>query len=209
MRYRLILGALAAFAVSACADAVVQPQAADIEARAMIEPIDRPIDEQPCIDIDCNPEPDPCAYGCYEPPTIPPFDPPPAPFDRAEVPLIYGGFGWQTQSCNQIAHVKIAFSNDVVRGTTLYVGGVVVKGAYSNVYFYDVNGNLVKTHATQRAHDNCVIYHEPETISTWDLNPGYYYVYASYWSLANYGYESTYGSPTGIVGRKIATIRIR
>ena len=82
-------------------------------------------------------------------------------------------------------------------------------GAYSNVYFYDVNGQLVKTHATQRARDNCVIHHEPEAISTWDLAPGYYYIYASYWSLVNYGYESTYGWPTGIVGRKIATIRIR
>ena len=125
------------------------------------------------------------------------------------MPLIYGGFNWQTQSCNQIAHVKIAFTNDLYAGGILYVAGVVVRGAYSNVYFYDVNGNLVKTHATQRARDNCVIHHEPEAISTYGMAPGYYYVYASYWSLTNYGYESTYGWPTGIVGRKIATIRIR
>jgi hypothetical protein len=39
--------------------------------------------------------------------------------------------------------------------------------------------------------------------------PGYYYVYASYWSLFNYGYEPTYGWPTGVTGRHIATIRIR
>ena len=215
MRYRLILSALAAISfaggLSACADAVVQPQTADeIQVRNLIEEQIAPIDEQPCLDINCGePEPDPCAYGCYTPTPIPPFDPPPAPYRTADVPLIYGGFGWQTQSCNQIAHVKIAFSNDVVQGTTLYVAGVVVKGAYSNVYFYDASGNLVKTHATQRARDNCVIHHEPEAFSTWDLAPGYYYVYASYWSLTNYGYESTYGSPTGIVGRLIATIRIR
>ena len=208
MRYRLILGALAAFAVTACADAVVQPQPAEeIQVRKMAIDEPQPID-QPCVDI-CEPDPDPCAYGCYTPEPIPPFDPPPAPYRTADVPLIYGGFNWQTQSCNQVAHVKLAFSNDVVRGTTLYVGGVVVKGAYSNVYIYDVNGNLVKTHATQRAHDNCVIYHEPETISTYDLAPGYYYAYASYWSLVNYGYESTYGWPTGIVGRLISTFRVR
>jgi hypothetical protein len=211
MPYRLILGALVAFSLSACADAVVQPQIAEeVQARSMIEPIDgpiidQPVDPDPCVD--CNP--DPCANGCYTPEPIPPFDPPAAPYRTADVPLIYGGFNWQYQSCNQIPHVGIAFSNDVTRGTTLYVGGVVVKGAYSNVYFYDVNGNLVKTHATARAHDNCVIYHEPEAISTWDLNPGYYYVYASYWSLTNGGYESTYGYPTGIVGRLIATIRVR
>ncbi|HEU0051602.1 MAG TPA: hypothetical protein VFQ39_00450, partial [Longimicrobium sp.] len=148
--------------------------------------------------------------GPTEPPqTYPPFDPPARPFETADVPVIYGGFNWQTQSCNQIAHVKIAFSNDVYQGTTLYVGGVVVKGSYANVYFYDVSGNLVMTHATQRARDNCVIHHEPEAFSTWGLSPGYYYVYASYWTLTNYGYESTYGWPTAVVGRHIATLRIR
>jgi hypothetical protein len=208
MRYRPIRLAAAILSLAAfwgCSDAVVQPQLeTEPQARALAqEPIyEEPID--PCYD--CNPEP---CYDCPEPEPIPPFNPPPRPYETADVPLIYGGFNWQTLSCNQIAHVKIAFSNDVVRGTTLYVGGVVVRGAYSNVYFYDVNGQLVKTHATQRARDNCVIHHEPEAISTWDLTPGYYYIYASYWSLVNYGYESTYGWPTGIVGRHIATIRIR
>lgn len=130
-----------------------QASADDIEAGGLmsepmieqpIEPIE-PVD--PCYgSIDCCVD---CCADCTPTgPAIPPFDPPPAPFARADVPLIYGGFNWQTQTCNQIAHVKIAFSNDVVRGTTLYVGGVVVKGSYSNVYFYDVNGQLVKTHTT-------------------------------------------------------------
>lgn len=224
MKHRILL-ALAALSfsavLSACGDTVTQPQAHDAQASAVAyEPID-PVD--PCtyntysgtesgVYSDCNPDPCPDCYPCPDcptQPTIPPFDPPPAPYTTADVPLIYGGFNWQTQSCNQIAHVKIAFSNDVPQGTTLYVGGVVVRGAYSNIYFYDVNGNLVKTKYTQRARDNCVIHHEPEAFSTWDLAPGYYYVYASYWSLTNYGYESTYGWPTGITGRHIATIRIR
>lgn len=213
MRHRITIAAAVlsfSFCLAGCDNPVSEPlvSADGVEARgAMYEPmIEEPID--PCYDqIDCCVE---CCYDCPpQQPQIPPFDPPPAPFATAEVPLIYGGFNWQTQTCNQVAHVKIAFGNDVPRGTTLYVGGVVVKGSYSNVYFYDVNGQLVKTHATQRARDNCVIHHEPEAIGTWDLAPGYYYVYASYWSLTSYGYESTYGYPTGIVGRKIATIRIR
>src|SRR5215212_12028801 len=75
MRYRLILGALAAFAVTACADAVVQPQPAEeIQVRKMAIDEPQPID-QPCVDV-CEPDPDPCAYGCYTPEPIPPFDPP-------------------------------------------------------------------------------------------------------------------------------------
>jgi hypothetical protein len=38
--------------------------------------------------------------------------------------------------------------------------------------FYDADGNWITQHVTQPAHDNCVVYHEPEWFSTWRLPVG-------------------------------------
>lgn len=142
--------------------------------------------------------------------TTEPFNPPPRPFFFAsDLPVIFGGFDNVYQRCEQIPHVGIAFSNDVTRGTVLYAWGVSVRDSRANFGFYNQFGQRVKTHATQPTRDNCVIHHEPEEIGTWDLAPGYYYVYSSYWSLSTTNIDSFEGDPFAHQGRYITTIRIR
>jgi len=116
---------------------------------------------------------------------IPPFQPPPPPFQVVlGVPLYGDNVNLnEIYHCEQAAHVGIAFSHDVVRGTVLYAYGVTVPHTKATFAIYHSSGGLVKTHVTDISHDNCVIAHEPETITTSDLIPGYYFIYASYWSM--------------------------
>jgi hypothetical protein len=146
-------------------------------------------------------------------PTVPPFNPPfrPLVFDPnltlyAEMTDHRSG-----QSCGQVPHVYLAFSNDVTPGTPLYAAGVVVAGSRINFGFYTPMGQLVMTHLTQPAHSNCVVYHEPEVVNTAALAPGYYFVYASYWTLSTTGgtYETSYGAPVGKRGAYVTVIRIQ
>ena len=126
------------------------------------------------------------------------------------LPAGLGGFSLAPQSCLQIPHVSISFSNDVVRGTTLYFRGVVVPKSVANFAIYNQSGQLVKSHITQGARDNCVIHHEPEAFSTWGFAPGYYYVYASYWSLSwTPPFDNFSGLPFSHHGRFIQALRIR
>lgn len=127
------------------------------------------------------------------------------------VPIWEGGV-YQAQSyrCNQDLHVRVAFSNDVVRGTYLYPTGVVVPSSKANFHIYNQNFQLVKTHLTHYSHDNCVIQHEDEAMSTADLAPGIYYVYASYWYLTDTSlipYRTGY--PSEAMNRYVTTLRIR
>jgi len=148
--------------------------------------------------------------GTYTPP--PPFNPPPPPYYTApNLPAYYTyNDGWQ--SCNQVAHVWVGGGSDVTRGTTLYGAGVSVPTSRVHFGFYDAAGTLVKTHVSQEVRSNCVLHHEPEAISTWDLAPGYYYIYASYWGLSptlNPIYFDLYGYGTYRQGAYISPLRIR
>ncbi len=149
--------------------------------------------------------------GTPAPPPAP-FNPPPRPYFYAPNLTLYGQMSSTGyQHCGQVAHAYVAFSNDVFQGTPLYPSGVVNAGSRINFGFYDVAGNLVKLHLTQPARSNCVVHHEPEVIYNWDLAPGYYYVYASYWGLSTTGgvYDSLDGWPVGHVGVFITALRIQ
>lgn len=200
----------AAVALAACKDSPLQPRTADTTIRAMpVEPID-PIDPiDPGDGGGGTGGGGTGGGGTTTPP--PPFNPPPAPYFIAPGPALPSGtFSNTWQHCEQIGHVGIAFSNDVTQGTVLFAWGVVVPHSQANFAIYNQAGQLVKTHLTAEAHDNCVIYHEPETIATYDMAPGYYYVYASYWSLsANPPFENFDGYPLGHAGKFVTAIRIR
>jgi len=78
----------------------------------------------------------------------------------------------------------------VAQGSTIYFTGIVDRDTKVNFHVYNAAGQLVMTHLTQPAHDNCVVYHEPEARSTWGLPRGDYYVFASYWSYhTEYAYN--------------------
>lgn len=116
---------------------------------------------------------------------VPPFAPPPPPNVPVDVPVSYDGVELGTEAfCYQEPHAFVNFSRDVVRGTPLYPTGIVPENSRANFWFLDEQGQVVKTHLTANAHDNCVIQHEPEAMSTADLAPGYYYVYANFWTVA-------------------------
>ncbi|HEX8832025.1 MAG TPA: hypothetical protein VF705_12705 [Longimicrobium sp.] len=121
---------------------------------------------------------------------VPPFDPPPPPFFVADMPFPAptGGF----YACRQEVHVWFAGgpnldSRDLVRGETVYFTGVVVP--QSPIFFrvYNRFGTLVMEHNTQKSQNNCVVHHEVEGESTAGLNPGYYFVYASYLRIVEGG----------------------
>jgi len=146
----------------------------------------------------------------YVPGTVPPFNPPARPFVFAPMPS--SGFinssTWY--SCGDVPHVWVGPSNDVTRGTTLYPTGVVVKGTVARFNFYSSSGQLVTSHWTKPAQDNCVIHHEPEAMSTAGLAPGYYFVYASYMSMSPAPYsEDREGFMFAWQGRYISALRIR
>jgi len=204
----------ASVALAACKDSPLQPRTPDTTIRAM------PIDELAPIDEGGGDtgggdtgggETGGGTGGGGSPAPPPPFNPPPAPFFIAPGPALpVGSFSNTFQHCNQLGHVGIAFSNDVTQGTVLYAWGVVVPHSRANFAIYNQFGQLIKTHLTDEAHDNCVIHHEPETISTWDMAPGYYYVYASYWTLTNDGFFELFdGWPTGHGGKFVTALRIR
>ena len=144
--------------------------------------------------------------------TIPPFDPPAPPFLFANLPIFATNVNpLFSYSCGQVPHAFTAFSNDFPRGTTIFGTGVVVPHTVANFGIYNVIGQLVKTHLTRPAQDNCVISHEPETIDTSGLVPGYYYVYASFWKLSPNGVDGPFlsGQAIPMPGQLITVMRVR
>ena len=128
--------------------------------------------------------------------TTDPFDPPPAP-QGINVPVTSDGatYPLQEKSCKQVPHLYVVGSSTAMaQGTTIYPAGVVVPGTRANFYIYNAAGQLVKTHLTALATSNCVILQEPEAVSTWDLPPGYYYVYGNFYTLQ---YPDNYGGVFG------------
>lgn len=146
---------------------------------------------------------------------IPPFQPPPAPFPIArELPFDTTGVVPGSQhSCVQYPFVGIAFSHDVTQGTTLFGYGVTSPGTKAVIGIYTPAGGLIRVHTTNASGSNCVIAHEPETISTAGLLPGYYFVYASFYRLTPNGIDTTldydHGIPTAARGHFVTALRIR
>lgn len=145
---------------------------------------------------------------------VDPFNPPASPVGGVNVPVDYYGITNPAvvSSCQQNPHVWVAFSNDVAQGTVLYPNGVVVKNTKAKFYFYNSAGQLAKIWLTQPARDNCVIHYEPEAMSTWDMAPGYYYIYANFFTLPypiQQGAEPVQGYPTEHGTVYLGPMRIR
>jgi hypothetical protein len=144
---------------------------------------------------------------------IPPFNPPPPPFIQApNLPLFAVNVDPLAEySCRQSAHVGITPSNDVPRGTVLFGWGVTVPHTLTNFGIYAANGQLVKTHLSHESHDNCVLNQEPEPITTSDMAPGYYYVYASFWKMSPTGVDGDFlfGYALGASGRFVTAMRVQ
>lgn len=162
----------------------------------------------PICDIDCG---DGGGGGGGVP--VPPFNPParPYPFQAPNLPL-YDPGPPDLVGCQQIPHVWVGDGWDVTQGTVLYGTGVVVPGTRINFGFYTPGGLLVKTKLTAPAGSNCVVAHEPETVTTSDLAPGYYFVYASYHTISTNGVappDAYSGYKTPSSGRYVSVLRVR
>jgi hypothetical protein len=149
-------------------------------------------------------------------PAIPPYNPPPRPFPSAlNLPIDGTGINpLHIYSCRQVAHVGVVAPIDFPRGTPLVAWGVTPSGTKARFGIYSPSGQLVRTHLTQPSHDNCVIYQEPETITTSDLTPGYYFVYASFWKMSPNGVDDPFiqwdnGYPITDIGQFITAIRLQ
>jgi hypothetical protein len=210
---RMVVPALALAAMTAaCEGGVTTPLREPQEIRRMpLEPLD-PIDLGDGGDGGGGGETGGGETGGGTP-TVGPFNPPPRPYLFApNLPVHLAGPGGTWLSCGQITHAYWGFGNDVTRGTVIYVTGVVVPHSRMNWGIYNQAGQLVKTHLTREAGSNCVVAHEPEGVSTADLAPGYYYLYASYNGLSPVGagpWESSGGYAFGIPGKYVGALRVR
>ncbi|MCC7248047.1 MAG: hypothetical protein IT473_05435 [Lysobacter sp.] len=130
-------------------------------------------------------------YPPPPPPFSPPFMLPPVPGQGLPIPL-YNPNSYST--CNQFPHPFVAFTNDLARGSTLYLSGIVAPGTAAFFGFYDQYGQRVDYQMTNAGKSNCVIHHDQNPYDTNRLAPGYYTVYASYISLgAPYTVQCFYG----------------
>lgn len=209
---RVVLAALATtFTLAGCAGDLTTPQRAPSQRAAMV---DCGGPGEPMIDLNCGDPGDGGGIGDPSPPPPPPapYDPPPSPVSGVDVPIDYYGISNPLPSshCLQNTVLYLATGNDVQQGTPLYPAGIVVKNTKAKFYFFNEAGQLVKIHLTQPARDNCVIHQEPEAMSTWDMPPGYYYVYANWWTLAYpYGNGGITGWPIEHGTTFITALRIR
>ncbi len=142
-----------------------------------------------------------------------PFNPPPEPAAQQGFPPYYAYWNaskWY--SCGQVTHafwgLGSSWSNDITRGTTIYVSGIAIPRTFMDWGIYDQYGNMVVFHRTQPARSNCVVHHEDEAISTSGWAPGYYYLYAVYSGLENGGVESSSGYGRAY-GKYVGPLRVR
>ena len=104
----------------------------------------------------------------------------------------FGSTSGFIQGCAQVPHVWVApvlnltsngiYVVSITQGTTIYFTGVVDPNTKVKFAVYNAAGQLVMTHLTNPARDNCVVHHEPEARSTSGLPQGNYYVFAAYWT---------------------------
>lgn len=148
--------------------------------------------------------------------TTEPFNPPIRPFFSAlnlvapypDGPRTNG----QPFTCNQVTHpffgVGSGFTQDITQGTNIELAGVTAAGKNMHWGFYDTAGQLVKERWTGNATAQCVV--NQISVSTADLAPGYYYLYASYVGLFTFtGQETFAGNQQAVIGRYVNVIRIR
>lgn len=175
----------------------------------------------------CNGDPgggDPGGGGTPPPPPPPPpFSPPPMAPPQEFLPgqPAHGLIG---AVCNQYPHAFTGFSNDLSRGTTLYLSGIVAPNTVAVYGFFYPSGQLADIEATNLSKSNCVIHHDENPYDTNRLAPGYYSVYAHYIGLGQYGAPHCYfpfGPPPGFnyyvrtsgyqcgITTYVTTIRIR
>jgi len=161
--------------------------------------------------------------GGGPPPTQPPFSPPAMAYPQEFLPGVLVNPSLY-QTCEQFPHMFTGFSNDVPRGTTLYLSGIVAPATYAVYGFYNQFGQLADLQLTNASKSNCVIHHDENPFDTSVLAPGYYTVYANYVTISPPGTPPIYGGsfPPGfnfyvtvngyqnsVNMRYVTTIRIR
>lgn len=99
----------------------------------------------------------------------------------ANVPQYPLSGGRPEDKCRQSSYTAVSFLSPLSQGGTLTFHGVVAPSSKANFYIYNAQGQLVKTHQTHHSHDNCVI--NQSTATTYELVPGTYYVYSSFWFI--------------------------
>ncbi len=154
---------------------------------------------------------------------VPAFDPPAMATPQEILPGVLVNPNLY-QTCAQFPHVFTGFSNDLQRGTPLYLTGVVAPGTYVVFGFYNQFGQLADLQLTTAARNNCVIHHEENAFSTSRLAPGYYTLYANYVTISPPGtppifggsfppgfnfYVTVNGYQNSVSMRYVTTIRIR
>jgi len=94
-------------------------------------------------------------------------------------PFVLPGNG---STCRQPSHAWVAgVGSTFTRGATIYATGVVA--AATRIVFDFVNpatGQIVLRHVTNPSRANCVVHHEPEAVSSWNLPAGRIDVYAKF-----------------------------
>ncbi len=95
------------------------------------------------------------------------------------------------------------YNNEMVHGQIIWFTGIVLPGTTAAFTVRDEQGNVRMTHVTQRARSNCVIHHEPEARTTYELTPGVYNVYSSFYLPVN-RYAWQY-----VADRHVQTITVR
>jgi hypothetical protein len=94
-------------------------------------------------------------------------------------PFVLPGNG---STCNQDSHAWVGgVGTTFTQGATMYPTGVVA--AATRIVFDFVNpatGQIVLRHVTNPSRANCVVHHEPEAVSSWNLPTGQIDVYAKF-----------------------------
>ncbi len=189
------------------------------------EPISQSVANTDLLDPGCGGDPGDGGGGGpgENPPPPPPFSPPLMSYPQQLLPAILTN-PFAYAQCRQFPHAFVAFSNDVQQGATLYLSGIVAPNTFAVFGFYNQFGQLAKVKMTNDSKSNCVIHHDENPVSTSDLAPGYYSVFASYNTLSppgalpifggsfppNFNYIVTVnGYQNSVSMRYVTTIRIR
>jgi len=117
----------------------------------------------------------------YGPNDIPGYSRPRQPGEALPVfrPFVLPGNG---STCRQDSHAWVGgVGSTFTQGATMYPTGVVA--AATRIVFDFVNpttGQIVLRHVTNPSRANCVVHHEPEAVSSWNLPAGRIDVYAKF-----------------------------
>jgi hypothetical protein len=104
------------------------------------------------------------------------------PADHTKPPVFLRWHSCEGPPLAQVGFTPVHGSATVTQGTYLYLAGRTHRSTRALFEFRDASGNLVANHITGKSRDNCIIHHEPEAFSTWNLPVGTYQVAAWYYS---------------------------